>query len=48
MSKMSLIVPIFPQYRLLIHVDGIEQYPVETVVEYQKGMFLTIILVAFQ
>ena len=31
MSKMSLIVSIIPQYRLLIHVNGIEQYPVETI-----------------
>ena len=31
MSKMSLIVSVIPQYRLLIHAKIIEQYPVEIV-----------------
>jgi len=29
MSKNSLIVSIIPQYILLMHVNGIEQYPIE-------------------
>ena len=31
MSKKSLIVAVIPQYRLLIHVNSIEQYLVEIV-----------------
>ena len=31
MSRVSLIVSVIPQNRLLIHVDGIKQYPVEYV-----------------
>jgi len=31
MSKMSLIASVIPQYRLSIHVNGIEQYPIETI-----------------
>lgn len=34
MSKMSLIVFLIPQYRLLIHVNSIEQYPIETIFKY--------------
>jgi len=30
MSKTSLIVYVIPQNRLLIHVNGIEQCPIET------------------
>ena len=29
MSRISLLVSVVPQYRLLIHVNSIEQYPVE-------------------
>ena len=31
MSRISLIVYVITQNRLLIHVNGIEQYPIETV-----------------
>lgn len=34
MSRISLIISVIPQNRLLIHVDGIEQYPVETIFKY--------------
>ena len=33
-EKMSLIVFVIPQYRLLIHVNSIEQYPIDTVFKY--------------
>jgi len=31
MSEMYLIVSVVPQYRLLIHVNGIKQYLVDTI-----------------
>ena len=31
MSRISLSVSVIPQYRLLIHVNGIEQYLIETI-----------------
>lgn len=33
MSRISLIVSVILQYRLLIHVNGIEQYPIETILK---------------